>query len=316
VSNRPFSLPSFAKINWALRILGRRADGYHEIRTILQTISLHDDLRFSPHGDGKIQLTCDDPRIPTDEGNLIVRAAQALRDRFQVSAGAAIHLEKRIPTKGGLGGASSNAAVAFLGLAHLWSLDVATEELIELGAQLGADVPFFFVGGRTLATGIGTALMPISDSLRQHLLVVTPNAAVSTADAYKALRSPALTSLVDASILSISRGAAEFQDSEPGVLHNDFERVIFEIEPEIERAQIALIRSGASKALLAGSGSSVFGIFDNREAQERALQEIRAEAGWRLFAAVTVPRHEYLEALSSGGDFLLHSSNLKSDAGA
>lgn len=316
MSNLAFSLPSFAKINWSLRILGRRADGYHEIRTILQTISLHDDLQFAPRGDGKIQLTCNDPRVPTDEENLIVRVAQALRDRFHVNAGAAIHLEKRIPAKGGLGGASSNAAVAFLGLAKLWSLDVGSEELIELGAQLGADVPFFFVGGRTLATGIGIELRPMSDNPKQHLLVVTPNAAVSTGDAYKALRAPALTTLVDDSILSSSRAAADFQDSEQGVLHNDFERVIFEIEPEIERAQTALIRSGARKALLAGSGSSVFGTFDNSEAQKRAFREIRAEAGWRLFPAVTLPRHEYLEALSSGGGLFLHSSNLKSDAGA
>jgi 4-diphosphocytidyl-2-C-methyl-D-erythritol kinase len=156
----------------------------------------------------------------------------------------------------------------------------------------------------------------MSDNPQQRLVVVTPNAAVLTADAYKALRAPALTTLVVASILSISRAAADFQVPDQGVLHNDFERVIFEIEPEIERAQTALIRSGASQALLAGSGSSVFGIFDSSEAQERALQELRAEVGWRLFPARTVARHEYLEALSSGGGLFLPSSNLKSDAGA
>jgi 4-diphosphocytidyl-2-C-methyl-D-erythritol kinase len=316
VSISAFKLPSFAKINWSLRILGRRQDGYHEVRTLLQTVSLHDDLEFAPRDYREIRLSCDDACIPTDENNLIVRAASALREGFQINAGATIHLVKRIPAKGGLGGASSNAAVALLGLAHLWELDVGARRLLEIGAKLGADVPFFLVGGCALATRIGTELTPLPDNAERHLLVVTPNAMVSTADAYKAVRAPALTTSVDASILSISCSATDFQDAAQGGLHNDFEHVIFEIEPEIERARDALLQSGASGALLAGSGSSVFGIFDNAQAQERALQEIQAEAGWRIFPAVTVSRHEYLQALGSCGVSLSGSVNLRSDTGA
>ncbi len=264
---------------------------------MLQTVSLHDDLHFAPRDNEEIQLSCNDPRIPTDEHNLILRAANALRDRCHNRDGATIYLEKRIPAKGGLGGASSNAAVALMALTRLWRLDISAAELIEIGAMLGADVPFFFVGGRALATGTGTEVRALPDNPEKHLLVVTPNATVSTAEAYKSLRAPALTTSVDASILSSSCSASEFRDTDQGELHNDFEQVIFEVEPEIGRAKDALLRCGASGALLAGSGSSVFGIFDNQQAQESALQEVQAEAGWRLFPAVTVSRNEYLKAL-------------------
>jgi 4-diphosphocytidyl-2-C-methyl-D-erythritol kinase len=306
VSTPAFKLPSFAKINCSLRVVGRRADGYHEVRTVLQTISLHDDLHFALRDNEEIQLSCDDWRIPTDEHNLIIRAAHALQKRSHNRNGATIHLEKRIPAKGGLGGASSNAAVALLGLAHLWRLDISAAELTGIGATLGADVPFFFVGGRALATGIGTELNALPDNPKEHLLVVTPNATVSTAEAYKSLRAPALTTSVVASILTSSCSANEFRDTDQSELHNDFERVIFEIEPEIKRAKDALLRSGASGALLTGSGSSVFGIFDNQQAQESALREIQAEAGWRIFPVVTVSRYEYLQALSATGVPSLH----------
>ena len=264
---------------------------------MLQTVSLHDDLHFAPRDNEEIQLSCDDPLIPSDAHNLIIRAGNALRNRCHNRNGATIHLEKRIPAQGGLGGASSNAAVALLGLAHLWRLDINAAELMEIGAALGADVPFFFVGGRALATGIGTEVKALPDNPKKHLLVVTPNATVSTAEAYKSLRAPALTTSVDASILSSSCSATEFRDTDQGELHNDFEHVIFEIEPEIGRANEALLRCGASAALVAGSGSSVFGIFDNQQAQASALREIQAEVGWRIFPAVTVSRNEYLQAL-------------------
>ena len=309
MSTPSFNLPSFAKINWSLRVLGRRADGYHEVSTILQTISLRDELQFVPRGDARVELSCDDPQIPTDESNLIIRAASALRDRFHISAGVTIHLEKRIPAQAGLGGASSNAAVAFLGLTKLWNLDIDVAEMIDLGGRIGADVPFFFFGGRALGTGIGTDLKVLPDYPKKHLLIVKPNAMVSTADAYKAMCAPALTSPIDASILTSSCSAAGFADNEQGELHNDFERVIFEIEPEIERARTSLLKSSAKGALLAGSGSSVFGIFDNAEAQARAFREFQAEAGWRMFPCVTVSRHEYLQTFDSCGVSLLRSQS-------
>jgi 4-diphosphocytidyl-2-C-methyl-D-erythritol kinase len=142
-------------------VLGRRNDGFHEVATILQTISLHDTLIFE-RSDNGIELTCDDRSLPIDETNLITKAANALRAEFRIEDGARIELRKLIPMGGGLGGGSSNAAVTLIGLSRLWSLDVSLENLHEIGAGLGSDVPFFLRGGTALATGTGTAIEPIS----------------------------------------------------------------------------------------------------------------------------------------------------------
>lgn len=320
------SVPSFAKINWNLRVLGKRPDGYHEVRTLLQTISLHDDLHFEVNEDGTIALSCDDSDIPTDipfdEQNLIVRAAQALKDRYQVNQGARVRIEKRIPTKAGLGGASSNAAVSLLALSYLWSLETNADVLLEIAAALGADVPFFLKGGCGLATGTGATVSTAekSDNEVRFLIVVTPNASVSTAEAYAALRATALTTSHSDPILSSSRIEANMRNSYPwspqNSLKNDFESVIFDIEPEIRRTKEALVQAGAFGALLAGSGSSVFGIFADREDQQRALHEIKLEAGWRVFPCVTVSRNEYLRAVGSWDIPLLRSFNSGSDIGA
>jgi 4-diphosphocytidyl-2-C-methyl-D-erythritol kinase len=306
VISSAFTLPSFAKINWSLRILGKRPDGYHEVRTVLQTISLHDDIHFAERSDGRIVLVCNEPGIPTDVHNLVVKAAQRLQRRYDVRVGADVRLEKRVPTKAGLGGASSNAAIALLGLAYLWKLSLSAIELMEIAAALGADVPFFLVGGRALGRGTGAQITKLPDAKPKHLLIVTPTATVATGDAYRALQATALTTNDTDSILSISRREAEFNDSDQWSvdddLHNDFERVIFDIEPEIERAKSALLRCGARSALLAGSGSSVFGIFENSGDEHRAVEKMAGEERrWRLFPCATLSREEYAGALSVFG---------------
>ena len=299
---RSLSLPSYAKVNLSLRVLGRRPDGYHEIQTVLQAVSLHDNLTIAATSEDRIEFACDDLTIPGDAANLVVKAAQALRARFGVTLGCQIRLQKLIPAQGGLGGGSSNAAVTLLALSRVWELPAAHDDLFELAAGLGADVPFFLAGGCALATGIGTQLTPLPDRPKHHLLIVTPAASVSTADAYKALKAPALTTPDPASILAISRTQAVFSDSGLRVLcdhlENDFERVIFDMAPEIRRVKEALIQAGARCALLAGSGSSVFGIFETEDALSVAAQALN-ESGRRIFSCVTLSRDEYLHALSS-----------------
>jgi 4-diphosphocytidyl-2-C-methyl-D-erythritol kinase len=315
VNQSALSLPSFAKINWRLQILGKRPDGYHQVETLLQTISLHDDLRFEIDEDGDISLTCDDPDIPTDHQNLVVRAALALKARFDINAGVRVRLEKKIPTQAGLGGGSSNAAVSLVALTRLWKVEATTADLIEIAATLGTDVPFFLVGGCALATGIGATLSPIPDSADEvaHLIVITPNASISTPKAYSALSSAALTTSRNDPILSSSHSEAKKSYSRPWPLHdslkNDFESVIFDIEPEIRRTKETLLQAGALDALLAGSGSSVFGIFSNREDQQRALNEMKSEAGWRIFPCVTVSRNEYRRLVGSPDIAFLRSFN-------
>lgn len=306
MTQHSFSLPSFAKINWSLRILGRRSDGYHEVSTKLQTISLHDELHFELVDDDDVWLSCDDAHIPVDGENLIVRAALALKARYGLDQGVRVRLEKRIPAKGGLGGASSNAAISLVALAHLWKLNASPAELFEIAASLGSDVPFFLLGGCASASGTGTTLSPASekdDEAPQHLVVITPNASVSTAEAYAAVSASALTTFNSDPILSSSQNEAKKGDSQlwplPDLLKNDFESVIFDIEPEIRRTKETLLQAGASNALLAGSGSSVFGIFAGREDQLRAIDEIKLETGWRIFPCVTVSRNEYHRALGS-----------------
>jgi 4-diphosphocytidyl-2-C-methyl-D-erythritol kinase len=306
-------LPSFAKINWTLQIFGRRPDGYHEVATLLQSISLCDELSFELRDDHKISLTCDDPEIPVDDSNLIVKAAKAL----QADRGVDIALKKVIPAKGGLGGGSSNAAVTLLALNHLWQKNLETTDLMNIGKSLGADIPFFLMGGCVEGTGIGTDLSSVDDVPQKHLIVVTPNAAVSTRDAYTTLNRGSLTTSDSASILSSSFAQGVSSDSGQWPLHNDFEVAIFEIEPEIKRAKVALLDAGARGALLAGSGSSVFGIFDDEAARDRALGKLRREAGWRIFSCHTLSRAEYLQAMGPSGFPLLRSlKNRQSDTGA
>ncbi|HEX8097216.1 MAG TPA: 4-(cytidine 5'-diphospho)-2-C-methyl-D-erythritol kinase, partial [Pyrinomonadaceae bacterium] len=254
MSEAELVVPSFAKINWSLKVLGRREDGMHEVLTVFQTITLHDLLSFSTRRGARLTLTCNAPDIPVDESNLVLRAGRALQEKFNCKSGADIHLEKRIPAQGGLGGGSSNAAVALLALSRLWKINITKEELIEIGSSLGADVPFFFTGGTALGKGLGTEVRALEESPRLHLLIVAPESKVSTARAYKLLNAPALTKGVGDAIFSISRGDANLACSPPYGLDNDFERVVLGPHPEIERAKRAVLGAGALGALLAGSG--------------------------------------------------------------
>jgi len=296
-----FTLPSFAKINLLLRVVGKRTDGFHEICTIFQTVSLCDYLSFSR--DKKIILTCDDKKIPVDDENLIVRAAKLLRENYKVKTGAKIHLEKKIPAPGGLGGGSSNAAAALLGLVNLWRIKIDFEDLCGIGAQLGSDVPFFFYGGTALGTGRGTEVFSLENFAENYILIVTPKVDVSTDEAFARLDAPDLTNKGSKSILKICRDEVNSLYLRQSNLKNDFERVIFEIEPEVARAKQKLFDCGAKRALMSGSGASVFGIFKTSEKRENALVTLLSEKKWRVFPAETVSRSAYQKSLKLDKDF-------------
>ena len=307
---------SFAKINWTLRVLGRRKDGYHEIDTVLQTVSLHDDLTFEHREDDEVILHSDSLDLPNDTANLIVKAAHALREFAKVRPGVEVHLKKRIPSQGGLGGASSNAAITLLALNQLWTLRLDLESLEKIGKGLGADVAFFFTGGTARATGSGSTISALEDTFKRHLLIVTPNARVSTPAAYEALKAPSLTTIGSTSILSSSFAEPISSHSDQWALNNDFEGVIFEIEPEIKRVKTALLDAGAQGGLMAGSGSSVFGIFESKQAREQALADLKLESGWQVFPCETISRSEYLDSLRSFGIPQLSSLKFQTDTGA
>jgi 4-diphosphocytidyl-2-C-methyl-D-erythritol kinase len=296
MSQSQLTIPAFAKINWNLRVLGKRADGYHQIDTFLQTTSLHDTLTLSATDDNEIRLICDDRSIPSDETNLVWRAAAALRERYSINHGVKIRLEKRIPSEAGLGGGSSDAAATLIALAQLWGIETSASDLVGIAEDLGSDVPFFLHGGTARARGRGELIEPLSNVPEEQLVVIKPNASVSTAKAYNSLNSAALTSSDAKPILFRSQASDDSASFDQNALHNDFETTVFQFEPEIERAKNALLKSGACAAKLSGSGSAVFGIFENQDAQERAIQAIELETGWRAFPCKTVGRSQYRRA--------------------
>ncbi len=289
-----FTLSSFAKINLHLRVLGRRDDGFHELFTLFQTVSLHDLLTFGEHS-GDVVFSCDDPRIPVGDENIVVRAANALKSKFGFRAGAKIHLEKKIPSPGGLGGGSSNAATALTGLAKLWNIDA---DLHQIAAELGADVPFFLHGGTAIGIGKGTEIEPVGDFEANHILIITPNIAVSTREAFAALNAPNLTKHQSNRILRVCRSEAESSDFLHAALQNDFESSVFAAFPEIGRAKQTLIDLGAERAMMSGSGASVFGIFDKEETRQTALKALDNEVNWRKFAVATISRDKFREQMS------------------
>ena len=290
-----FTLPSFAKINLHLQVIGRRSDGFHDLCTVFQSVSLHDTIEISPADD--IIMTCGDERVPSGRRNLVYRAAELMREKFGVDHGAKIHLEKRIPAPGGLGGGSSNAATAILALRRLWNLDVDLSDLHDLAEGLGSDVPFFLYGGTALGMGRGEIVEPIEDFREQFVLVVTPDVAVATRDAFKRLKVRSLTKQESKRILQICRFDLESADFKYTSFKNDFEITVFAEYPEVERVKNTLLDLGAERAMLSGSGGSVFAVFDKEETRQAALKALDYEVNWRKFAVATISRDEYREAL-------------------
>lgn len=290
-----FSLPSFAKLNWTLRVVGKRADGFHELFTVFQTVSLHDTIHFEAAGE--LEFSCDDPSIPTDDRNLIIKAAQELQASSNSIWGARVHLEKRIPSPGGLGGGSSNAAVALMGFRRLWNLDVPDETVNKIAAALGSDVPFFLQGGTAIGTGRGELIEPIGDIDESEMLVITPDVNVSTRVAFERMAVPTLTNEESNRILRVCRLEADSLDLLHSELINDFEASVFSAYPEIKRVKDTLLDLRAARAALCGSGASVFAIFDKKEARQTAQEALGHEPTWRKFAVSTISQGKYREAL-------------------
>ncbi len=274
--SRSVRLRSLAKINLDLRVLHRRPDGFHELRTVFQTISLADviEIDYAPSRRTRLALTSD-VEIPGE--NLILRAAQALLDCWRATAAIDFHLLKRIPMGGGLGGGSSNAASILLALPVLAGRRVALAELVRLAAALGSDVSFFLLGGTAVGLGRGAELYPLPDAAPARAVVVSPGLHVSTPDAYRALaRSPAELTSPDSSriINSFQSSVGCLGDKRlaeegeaPGA--NDFESVVFSEFPQLQSIKGKMLKLGASPVMMTGSGSSLFGIVRSRETAER-----------------------------------------------
>ncbi len=277
-----------AKINLGLHVLRRRADGYHDVETVLLRIPWHDRLTARP-ADG-LTCTCSDPALPTDEGNLCVRAAHVLREAFGTEQGAALHLDKHVPYGAGLGGGSSDAAATLRLLTDLWSLDASDDELHVLAAALGADVPFFLGPPAAYATGRGDALAPLRADggtpyrLPFALVVVAPEEGMSTPEAYRMV-TPRAEGRPDLRAVVCSNDLERWRAE----LTNDFEAPVLDAHASARGVKTMLLDAGAGYAALSGSGSAVFGVFED-DAQAEAAAEAARQSGHRTWhGAVDVP---------------------------
>ena len=277
---------ALAKINLDLRVLAKRPDAYHELRTIFQTISLADtlDIAFTPGR--KIAIEIDDPLgIP---GNLAVQAAELALEAIGATGRVELRLAKRIPMGAGLGGGSSDAAAVLLALPPLAGRPVEMLRLYRAAAALGSDVPFFLLGGTAVGIGRGAELFPLPDRSPQTGLLVAPGVSVSTAEAYRRL-SPRLTSesqqnkIVTFQSLWWDGGVGE-------AARNDFEAVVFQQLPRLARLKKRLLAAGASRALMTGSGSALFGLFRSGAEASRARHALEGENAWR-FSLVSRARY-------------------------
>lgn len=276
---------ALAKINLDLRVLAKRADGYHELRTIFQTVSLSDTLEigFTPARTTSIELQ-DSADIPD---NLVVRAARLLMDSMRTTGRIAMRLEKRIPMGAGLGGGSSDAAAVLLALPVLAGKQLPLPTLCSIGQQLGSDVPFFLFGGTAVGIGRGTELFPMPDAPARPGVIVAPDIHVSTAGAYRALGARLTTESQENKIFSFQSHTWDVVD---GAAANDFEAVVLERESRLARLKQRLIRAGASPAMMTGSGSALFGLFRDRSQAARALERL---GDVKAFPISLVPRPRY-----------------------
>ncbi len=267
----PQVLEPSAKLNLGLELLGRRPDGYHEVATVYQEIDLCDRLVLEEAGE--ITLEVAGLPCPVGEDNLVLRAARSLARAARTERGARLRLEKRIPARAGLGGASSDAAAALQGLDRLWGTHLGFDALRQLASDLGSDVPFFLVGGTALGLGRGDEICPLPDLPSLDVLVLCPDAGLSTSDVY----ARAGLSLTEAHNCNIIRRFAHYYLTGNGIrelVRNELETAAAQLLPEVRRWRGALEEVGAQAAALSGSGSAVFGLFSNRGAAESARERL------------------------------------------
>lgn len=285
------SLKAYAKINLGLSILGRRENGFHELRTIYQSISLADEVEVRlSRGSGPVRLQISGFAVPEGRENLAFRAAEAIQKELRLRRGMVIRIGKRIPPASGLGGASSDAAAVLRAILALSGKRLPIERLLHLAAELGSDVPFFLIGGRAVGLGRGEEIYPLPEGPRRSVVILFPGEGMQTAEAYRLLRRPRLTGSIARPTIELF--CAQMFDVAASRLANDFEPLLFRRLPQLEKAKESLLRGGAGMAALSGSGSALFGLFEHAADARRVAQALRSLAG-HVWIAHTVSRREF-----------------------
>lgn len=264
---------AYAKINIGLDVLRRRADGYHEVKMIMQTVDIYDELVLERRKEPGIELRMDNSELPSGGDNLICRAADLLFREKEITGGVNISLTKRIPIAAGMAGGSADAAAALRGLNELFDMGYSLKELQALGVGLGADIPYCLAGGTMLSEGIGEILTPLPAPPAAHLVIAKPDINVSTAFVYGNLHADRLAwhPDIDGMIAALQKGDL---DGITGRLGNVLETVTVKAHPVIEQIKELLRKQGAENALMSGSGPTVFGIFKEKETAERAAEAV------------------------------------------
>ena len=264
---------AYAKINLGLDVTGKRDDGYHIVRMIMQNVDIFDTLTFEDNDSGEIILTANSPKIPTDESNLICKVAKQLQKEFGVTKGANIDLVKRIPVAAGMAGGSTDGAAAYEALNELWGLGMDKKKMCELAVSLGADIPYCIMGGTALAEGIGEELTTIPDMPDCQLVVVKPDIDVSTGWVYKELDSKEIENHPD---IDGIRKAIEDNDLKTmcELMGNVLEPVTASKYEVIGKLEALLTESGAVRAIMTGSGPTVFAVFDDAEKAKQGYNAI------------------------------------------
>ncbi len=276
------TLRAYAKINLGLHVVGKRPDGYHDIETVFHQIDLFDEIEIVQSDEGP-QFVSDVPGLASDSSNLCIRAMNVLRDLTGSHSGVEMTLRKRIPIGAGLGGGSTDAAAVLKGLVKLWNSDITDDERTTMSATLGSDVPFFLVGGTAYATGRGEVLEPCDLSLPYWILVVTPSLHVSTSWAYANLNlgEGAQRLHIPTLLRENIKNPTKLREG----LRNEFEPIVFSAYPEVGRVKQILLDRGAAVALMSGTGSSVFGFFED----EVAVRTLSDEFSSSCHVSVTKP---------------------------
>lgn len=267
-------LKALAKVNLGLDVLGVRENGYHDVRMVMQTIYLYDNVTIRKTEEPGIQLKTNLFYLPVDEKNIAYKAAKLLMDEFEIESGVEIILDKRIPVAAGMAGGSSNAAAVLVGMNRLFQLGLKDQELMERGVQLGADVPYCIMRGTVLAEGIGEILSPLPPLPKCYVLVAKPGISVSTKMVYEKLDSHEIDEHpdIDGIIAGLEEGnLKKIADAMGNVL----ERVTIEEYPIIEEIKEIMKDSGALNAMMSGSGPTVFGIYDDKVLAKQAQQKIK-----------------------------------------
>lgn len=283
---------SFAKINLGIEVLRKREDGYHDIRTLFQAIDLFDIIEFQVLPDGEIQLDGTAVSVPWDEKNLIYQAAEILKTKFQVHSGIKIAVVKSIPPGMGLGGGSSNAAMTLYALNKLWDLGLGRKALLELGKKIGADVPFFLEGGLCLGEGRGDDLTPLPDLPPLFCALLFPPFSISTGSVYGSLRVPLTSQGKESKIIKFLTGR-EF-----GLLENSLEKTVFSLYPRLKEIKKIFLKGEAVLSLVSGSGSAVFGLFEERAEAERTCRKLGGTGEALVVEALS--RRRYWKRVQAG----------------